>query len=116
MSEAPNQNPEQEQKPAYTPASFEKRVAAWMGIAYMLMFGFIITFSLYRAGQSLAGTFPLFLVPAAVAVPIIAIYRQRRGTAPGGLTGTILIVVLCAVALVGGLFLGVPPLVDALAR
>ena len=36
----------QEQQPSYTPASFEKRTAAWMGIAYVLMLLFLITFSL----------------------------------------------------------------------
>lgn len=110
--QTPNPN-QDEQKQDYTPASTEKRVAAWMGIVYMLMFGFIITFSMYRPGQSLAGTFPLFLVPVAVAAMVIAIVRQRRGTAPGGLPGTILIVILCAAALAAGLWLGIPPLAAA---
>ena len=34
----------QGQQPSYTPASFEKRTAAWMGIAYVLMLLFLITF------------------------------------------------------------------------
>jgi len=105
---------ESQEKPAYTPASFEKRTAAWMGIVYALMFFFIITFSLYRPGASLAGTFPLFLVPVAIAAIIVSIHRQRRGAAPGGLVTTIVVVILCLAAAGIGLWLGVPVLVSAL--
>ena len=34
----------------YTPASFEKRAAAWMGIAYVLMILFVINFAIYTGG------------------------------------------------------------------
>ena len=108
----PNKTESQEQ-PSYTPASVEKRIAAWMGIIYALMFGFIITFSLYCPGRSLKGTFPLFLVPIAVAAAIITIYRQAKGTAPGGLPLTIIITVICLLAAAVGLFLGIPPLAAA---
>ena len=37
---------ESEEQPSYTPASVEKRIAAWMGIVYALMFFFIIIFVL----------------------------------------------------------------------
>ena len=118
MSEQnPNLNPEQqdeEQSAPYTPAGFEKRTAAWLGIVYMLMLLFITTYSIYTGGGTLAGTFPLFLVPLAVGVIVIAVYRQRRGTAPGGLPLTILLVVVCACAAVFGLLLGVPALIAAL--
>ncbi len=113
----PNLNQEQEQaqeQPSFTPASFEKRTAAWMGLAYMLIILFAITFSIFTGGKSLPGTAPLLLVPVAVAVVIIAIYRQRKGTAPGGLPLTIITLILCAVALFLGVVLGIPPLVDAL--
>lgn len=99
----------------FVPAGFEKRVAAWTGIVYMLMFLFIITCSLYRAGRPLSGTFPLFLVPVAVAAAVVSIYRQRKGTAPGGLVTTIVAVILCAAAVVIGLMLGVPALIAAFA-
>ena len=111
----PNLNTEsqEQEKPAYTPASFEKRTAAWMGIVYALMFLFIICFSMYCPGRSLAGSFPLFLVPVAVAAIVVTIYRQVKGTAPGGLPTTIVVVILCLAAVVIGLWLGVPVLVIA---
>ena len=116
MSEVdPNRTTESEEQSSYTPASVEKRIAAWMGIVYALMFCFIITFSMYRPNSSLAGTFPLFLVPVAVATIIISIYRQVKGTASGGLITTIVVVMICAAAAGIGLWLGVPVLVIALA-
>ena len=58
----PLQNQEEERE-GWTPASFEKRAAAWMGIAYVLMVLFVINFAIYTGGRQLPGTFPLFLVP-----------------------------------------------------
>lgn len=115
MSEQnPNLNPEQreEEKPSYTPASFEKRTAAWMGIAYMVMLVFIVTFSISTGGNQLPGTFPLFLIPVCVAAAVIAVYRQVRNVSP--LPLTILMLICCAAGIVLGLALGVPALVVAL--
>ncbi len=109
----PKVNQNEQEQPTYTPASFEKRVAAWMGIVYALMFLFIICFSMYRPDRSLAGSFPLFLVPVAVAAVVVSLYRQVKGTAPGGLPTTIVVVVLCLAAAVIGLWLGVPVLIYA---
>ena len=111
----PNRKKESGEQSSYTPASFEKRVAAWMGIVYALLFLFIITFSMYRPDRSLAGSFPLLLVPVAVAAMIVAVYRQKKGTAPGGLPTTLVAVILCAGAAGVGLWLGVPVLVLAFA-
>ena len=109
--------PEEEagEKEPFVPASVEKRIAAWMGIVYALMFFGIITFSLYCPGRSLAGTFPLFLVPIGAAAAVTSIYKQVKGTAPGGLALTIVIVVLCVAAAVFGLLLGLPALLAAFA-
>lgn len=104
---------ESQEQPSYTPASVEKRIAAWMGIVYALMFFFVITFSMFHVDRSLKGTFPLFLVPIAVAAAVITIYRQAKGTAPGGLPLTIIITVICVAAAAVGLFLGIPPLAAA---
>ena len=98
----------------YTPASFEKRTAAWMGIAYVVMMLFIINFAIYTGGRELPGTFPLFLVPVSVALAVILVRRMRLGAAPGGTAGGVLGLVLCAVGLVIGLALGVPALLAAL--
>ncbi len=103
-----------EDKPPYTPASFEKRTAAWMGVAYVLLLLFAITYAIFTGGRALNGTFPLFLIPVAVAAIVVAVYRQRRGAAPGGLPLTIVIVIVCAAAVALGVLLGVPALVYAL--
>ena len=110
----PNSTNENQEQPSYTPASFEKRTAAWMGIVYALMFGSIITFSYYRPESSLAGTFPLFLVPVAVAAVVINIYRLVKGTARGGLPVTVIVTILCLAVAGLGLWMGVPPLAAAL--
>lgn len=114
MAEPETKRSEETQSPpSYTPASFEKRTAAWVGLAYVLMVLFVITFSIYTGGRELPGTFPLFLVPISAGAAVIAVYRQRKGTALGGLTGTILTVLVCAAGLALGLLLGVPALASA---
>ena len=99
----------------YTPASFEKRAAAWMGIAYAVMLFFIINFAIYTGGRELPGTFPLFLAPVSVALAVILIRRMKLRTAPGGTAGGVLGLALCAAGLIIGLALGVPALLAALA-
>ena len=98
----------------YTPASFEKRTAAWMGIAYVVMLCFVINYAIYTGGRDLPGTFPLFLVPVSVALAVILIRRIRLRTAPGGTAGGVLGLVLCAAGLVLGLAFGVPALLAIL--
>ncbi|MDD6161067.1 MAG: hypothetical protein PUB51_08060 [Oscillospiraceae bacterium] len=107
-----DQNSPREEQPAYTPASFEKRTAAWMGIAYMLMFLFIITFSLFCPDRSLAGTFPLFLVPVAVAVTVIEIHRAKASAEAKA--RAVVITFLCVVVAAAALWMGVPVLAAAL--
>jgi 4-hydroxybenzoate polyprenyltransferase len=104
----------QENEPSYIPASFEKRTAAWMGVAYALMFLFVITFAIFTGGKELPGTFPLFLVPVAVAAAVISIYRQKKGTAPGGIVTTVIVVLCCVFAVILGLAMGIPALASAL--
>ena len=78
----PNRTTESEEESSYTPASVEKRIAAWIGIVYALMFCFIITFSMYCPDRSLAGTFPLFLVPVSIGIIILSIYKQCKAPLP----------------------------------
>lgn len=98
----------------YVPASFEKRTAAWMGLAYMLMLLFVINFAIYTGGRELPGTFPLFLVPVSVALAVVVVHRMRNGTAAGGIPGGVMALAMCAVGLAAGLSLGVPALLAAL--
>ena len=103
------------QEGGYTPASFEKRTAAWMGIAYALMMCFIINYAIYTGGRELPGTFPLFLAPVSAALAVILIRRMKLHTAPGGTAGGVLGLVLCTAGLIIGLALGIPALLAALA-
>ena len=100
----------------YTPASFEKRTAAWMGIAYAVMMFLVINFAIYTGGQELPGTFPLFLVPVSIALAVILIRRMKLGTAPGGIAGGVIGLLLCAAGLTIGSALGIPALLAALKR
>ena len=103
------------QESGYTPASFEKRAAAWMGIVYTVMMCFIMNYAIYTGGHDLPGTFPLFLVPVSVALAVILIRRMKLRTSSGGTAGGVLGLVLCAAGLVAGLALGTPALLAALA-
>lgn len=102
-----------ENQEPYTPASFEKRTAAWMGIAYVLMLLFILNFALYTGGRQLPGTFPLFLIPVSVALAVILLHHIKTKTLPGGTVGTALGLIACAAGIFFGLFLGVPALLAA---
>lgn len=104
------------QEGGYTPASFEKRTAAWMGISYVVMLCFILNYAIYTGGRELPGTFPLFLVPVSVALAAILIRRMKLKTCPGGTAGGVLGLTLCAAGAFLGLVLGVPALLAALGR
>lgn len=116
----PNVNTEQEEvqeeKPSYTPASFEKRVCAWMGIVYVLLILFAVTFAIFTGGKALNGTFPLFLFPVCIAAAVITVYRYCKGQGMynGTLLTTVLLVVICIAVAAFGLVTGIPPLVDAI--
>ena len=99
---------------SFVPASFEKRTAAWMGIAYVLMLLFILNFTLFTGGRQLPGTFPLFLIPVSAALAVVLIHRLRAKTIPGGPAGAVLGLIACAAGIVLGLALGVPALLAAL--
>ena len=100
----------------FTPASFEKRTAAWMGVAYVVMLCFVTNYAIFTGGRDLPGTFPLFLVPVSAALAVILIRRVKLGNAPGGTAGGVLGLILCGVGLIAGLALGVPALLAAFSR
>lgn len=102
------------QDPGYTPASFEKRAAAWMGIAYVLMLLFVINFTIYTGGRDLPGTFPLFLVPVSVALAVVLIHRIKSKAVPGGVAGAVLGLTASAAGIFFGLAFGLPALLAAL--
>lgn len=109
MAEQENQSPRE----SYTPASFEKRAAAWMGIVYVLMTSFVVTFAIYTGGRELPGTFPLFLVPVSATLAVVLVRRMKLRTCPGGMAGGAIGLLLCAAGALAGLILGVPALLAA---
>ena len=109
----PHNNQTREDREDRTPSSFERRTAAWMGIAYVLMVLFIINFAIYTGGRQLPGTFPLFLVPVSVALEVIIIHRLKSRALPGGIVGGIVALAACNAGVIFGLALGVPALLAA---
>ena len=107
------QNDPAQEREEYTPASFEKRAAAWMGIAYVLMLLFILNFALFTGGRQLPGTFPLFLIPVSVTLAVVIVHRMKTRELPGGIAGGIAALIACATAAILGLALGVPALIAA---
>lgn len=105
-----------QQEGSYTPASFEKRTAAWMGIAYTVMLCFVLNYAIYTGGRGLPGTFPLFLVPVSAALAVILVRRMKLGVCPGGTAGGVLGLILCAAGVILGLALGAPALLAAFTR
>lgn len=113
MAEPRTDEAQQEQE-NYSPASFEKRAAAWMGIVYVLMLLFILNFTLFTGGRELPGTFPLSLVPVCVTLAVVIIHRLRTGRLPAvTAAGAVLMLVVCAAGILLGLALGIPALVAA---
>ena len=97
------------QLPSYTPASFEKRVAAWVGVVYMLILTAAMTYMLYT-GTTLNGIAPLLLPPAAVGAGVIVIHRHRKGAPGSNRFFLCAMLILCAAAFLLGLVMGIPAL------
>lgn len=108
-------NSTEDKTPSYEPATFEKRAAAWMGVAYMLMILGILWFALFFPGRDLPGAFPLFLVPVCVTLFVVVVRRLKLGTAYGGIAGGVTALIVCLAGTVLGLLLGVPALIAAFA-
>ena len=112
MSELrPGMPPEEEKREPFVPSSFEKRVAAWVGVFYMVMLLFATTYMIATA-KVLTGVAPLLLPPAAVGVSVIAIYRHKQGKmrVDGSKWFTPALVFLCFLAFILGLMTGLPVL------
>ena len=109
----PRNNETGHEQEGWTPASFEKRAAAWMGIVYVLMLLFILNFALFTGGQQLPGTFPLFLVPVSVTLAVVVVHRMKERALPGGMAGGVAALIGCAAGAAFGLILGVPALIAA---
>ena len=98
---------EQSGQPTYQPASFQKRVIAWVGVAYMVILVLSTTYMMATA-RTLSGTAGLLVCPAAAGAAVIAIHRYRAGEmkVDNARNFTIALVFLCFVAFVMGLVCG----------
>ncbi len=78
---------EQEREPVRY-ASPAKRLLAWVGLAYALLFLFLNTYNIYT-GRMLVGIAGLGLAPALFGLGALAVLRYRAGRARGGLAACV---------------------------
>ena len=64
MAELPD-NKNQEESSSYTPASPVKRIIAWVGVTYMLIFVLLNLYPFFHGGAYLQGLAPLLVCPGA---------------------------------------------------
>ena len=64
MAELPD-NKNQKEPSSYTPASPVKRIIAWVGVAYMLIFVALNLYPFFHGGTYLRGLPPLLVCPGA---------------------------------------------------
>jgi len=93
MAELPD-NKNQKEPSSYTPASPVKRIIAWVGVAYMLIFVALNLYPFFHGGTYLRGLAPLLVCPGAAGLALLA--------------------AACGVILVIGLVQGVPALLAGL--
>ena len=102
-------NPLGQGGPSYTPASFEKRTIAWVGVVYMLMLTAAMTYMI-STGEVLTGVAPLLLPPAAVGAAVIVVHRHRKAGASSNRYFVFAMFFLCVAGFLMGLALGLPGL------
>ena len=107
MAELPD-NKNQKEPSSYTPASPVKRIIAWVGVAYMLIFVALNLYPFFHGGTYLRGLAPLLVCP-------VAVWQFRRPECTYSKKACIaLLAAACGVILVIGLVQGVPALLAGL--
>ena len=117
MSDERNKTPgsSQEEQPGepYTPASPLKRIWAWVGVVYMVIIVFLMTY-MYGTGTYLQGIAALMLVPAlgggAASAVCLWLTALQEGRTPVRRAMMILITALCLALIVVNLINGIPAL------
>ena len=117
MSDERNKTPgsSQEEQPGepYTPASPLKRIWAWVGVVYMVIIVFLMTY-MYGTGTYLQGIAALMLIPAlgggAASAVCLWLTAPREGRTPARRAVMILITALCLALIVVNLISGIPAL------
>ena len=110
MAELPD-NKNQKEPSSYTPASPVKRIIAWVGVAYMLIFVALNLYPFFHGGTYLRGLAPLLVCPGAAGLAVIAVWQFRRPECTYSKKACMaLLAAACGVILVIGLVQGVPAL------
>lgn len=95
MAELPD-NKNQKEPSSYTPASPVKRIIAWVGVAYMLIFVALNLYPFFHGRNLSPGLAPLLVCPGAAGLAVIAVWavppagvhllqKGLHGPAGGGL-------------------------------
>ena len=114
MAELPD-NKNQKEPSSYTPASPVKRIIAWVGVAYMLIFVALNLYPFFHGGTYLRGLAPLLVCPGAAGLAVIAVWQFRRPECTYSKKACMaLLAAACGVILVIGLVQGVPALLAGL--
>ena len=100
-----------EQQP-YTPASPYKRIAAWVGVAYMVIFVLLNFYALMK-GDYLRGIGPLLVCPGAAGLAAIGLFGVR-GASPLRRLGMGALIFFGGLLFFLGLSDGLPGLIAAL--
>lgn len=113
MAELPDNN--QEEPSSYTPASPVKRIIAWVGVVYMLIFVALNLYPFFHGGTYLRGLAPLLVCPGAAGLAVIAVWQFRRPECTYSKKACMaLLAAACVVILAVGLVQGVPALLAGL--
>ena len=116
MSDEHNKTPhDQEEQPRepYTPASPLKRIWAWVGVVYMVIIVFLMTY-MYGTGTYIHGVAGLMVIPAlgggAASAVCVWLTSPQEGRTPARRAMMILITALCLALIVVNLISGIPAL------
>ena len=112
-NKTPGEGQEEQPREPYTPASPLKRIWAWVGVVYMVIIVFLMTY-MYGTGTYLQGIAALMLVPAlgggAASAVCLWLFFPQEGRTPVRRAMMILITALCLALIVVNLINGIPAL------
>lgn len=69
----PRQDRPQDETEPYVPASPVKRILAWTGVAYMVIFVLLNLYPFFRGGEYLRGVGPLLVCPGCLGLGAVAV-------------------------------------------
>ena len=111
----PRQDRPQDETEPYVPASPVKRILAWTGVAYMVIFVLLNLYPFFRGGEYLRGVGPLLVCPGCLGVGGVAVWQLRQKECASSRKAAMLaLAIACAVVLILGLLDGLPALVAGL--